>query len=422
MIIRLAISNFLSIQRRIEISFEAKPLKERDNLNVFSLSDHSLNLVKGIAFYGLNSAGKSNIIRSIAFMKNFVLNSFNELRANEKIRIQPFKLSENNHVKPSLFEVEMIAGGSRYVYGFELSSDRIHREWLDHCLKTTKRNYFTRNEDHLKIKDGFREGWNRKDFLRPNALFLSTMAQLGEAPVSTSIFGWFQNLIIISDLNYMTFLNQTANRFEDSKYKSYLKKFFVHANLGFEDIEIKKIQNEESNYQYLPDELRTLILKRIPFQLQISTIHNKYNDKGKLTGTERLDFKSHESQGTQKFFSFLGPTIDSLINSKILIIDELDSRLHPGLSQIIVEVFFSNLDNPNNAQLIFSTHNLSILKNKLLRRDQIYYVFKNALQSTEIRTFLDFGVRSDSSYEAEFLKADFEGVVKLKGGQLKLFE
>ncbi len=132
--------------------------------------------------------------------------------------------------------------------------------------------------------------------------------------------------------------------------------------------------------------------------------------------------KKDESLGTQKFFSFLGPVIDALVEGKVILIDELDARLHPNLALLIVSLFNNSSDNRYGAQLIFSSHNSLILKKKILRRDQILMVYKTIHQNTIIESYQDLNIRSDAAYDVEYLNLEERLALGLRDQQLDLFD
>jgi AAA15 family ATPase/GTPase len=134
-----------------------------------------------------------------------------------------------------------------------------------------------------------------------------------------------------------------------------------------------------------------------------------------------FDLDDQESEGTQKVFTMAGPLLDTLKNGKILVIDEFDARFHPLISRAIVELFNSNKTNPNNAQLIFITHDTNLLSNKLFRRDQIWFTEKNRYGVTDLYSLAEYKIRNDASFESDYIKGRY-GAIPYIGNLSQLIE
>jgi AAA15 family ATPase/GTPase len=142
----------------------------------------------------------------------------------------------------------------------------------------------------------------------------------------------------------------------------------------------------------------------------VQTMHRKFDEKGNSVSTELFDLDEQESEGTQKVFALAGPLVDTLKDGKVLIIDEFDARIHPLISRAIVELFNSNETNPNNAQLIFMTHDTNLLSNKLFRRDQIWFTEKNRYGATDLYSLAEYKVRNDASFESDYIKGRYGAI------------
>ncbi|MDF5725465.1 MAG: AAA family ATPase, partial [Rhizonema sp. PD37] len=163
--------------------------------------------------------------------------------------------------------------------------------------------------------------------------------------------------------------------------------------------------------KYLPDEIKNLILKNGQIKATaVHTLHRKFDGKENLVSTEMFDLDEQESEGTQKVFAIAGPLVDTLKNGKVLIIDEFDARIHPLISRAIVELFNSLETNPNNAQLIFMTHDTNLLSNQLWRRDQIWFTEKNRYGATDLYSLAEYKVRNDASFESDYIKGKYGAI------------
>lgn len=125
-----------------------------------------------------------------------------------------------------------------------------------------------------------------------------------------------------------------------------------------------------------------------------------------------MSFDEDESSGTRKFFALSGLIIDILEKGTVLVVDELDAKLHPNIVSKIVEMFNSSYFNPKNAQLIFNTQNTNILKENTFRRDQIWFIDKNRYGESRLYSLADFKLTKVSKYdrfEENYLRGKYGG-------------
>ncbi|GGA08602.1 hypothetical protein CYANOKiyG1_21360 [Okeania sp. KiyG1] len=242
-------------------------------------------------------------------------------------------------------------------------------EWLFYLPKVRETRLFERDENGIKMTKVFKEGELIADKTRNNALFLSVNGQFN-GKISTSILRWFMNLNVISGLHSDFYQQVTVEYFKDSKYKNEIIQLIKEWDLGIDDIKIetKKVLQEQLP-NFISEEFRKVMLDYGALTYDIQSFHKKYNSEGKMESLEVFDFEKNESEGTKKLFAFAVPILDTLKNGEILIIDELDARLHPIITRTIIDLFNSNKTNPKNAQLIFTTHDTNLLSNKIFRRD-----------------------------------------------------
>jgi hypothetical protein len=144
---------------------------------------------------------------------------------------------------------------------------------------------------------------------------------------------------------------------------------------------------------------------------KIVTWHNKYDTNNKIVDKVPFDFNTQESEGTKKIINLLGPIYDALSNGYILVVDELDSRLHPLLTIMIVRFFHEH--NFNNAQLIFASHDTNLLKKEFFRRDQIWFTEKNECGETDLYSLIEYKdthVRKDASFDKNYLNGRYGAI------------
>lgn len=421
MFIQFKVSNYLSFRDEITFSLEASAIKDYADSNVFEDQSSRIRLLKGAVLYGANSAGKSNIIKALSLLKNIVLDSAKDLQAFEDV--EPFKLSTSGSKRPSFFEIEFIAAhNTRYKLGFEIDKKKVHREYLYEVKKTTEQLLYLRTLNQFEINHDFaKEAHGLEDKTRPNALFISVLAQFN-SPVANSVVTEIRQMLFLWDIDFRRHFNRTIKMISDEKQKIAIQKILKAGKLGFQDVSIKKRVSEDT-WGLLPDDFKRALKYTMSEDFQVSTIHPRYDDLGNIVSTVELDLVKEESLGTQKYFALAGYVYDALKNGKLLVIDELDSKLHTLLASLIIRIFNSNIDNPHNAQLVFTTQNTNFLAEEILRRDQIYFLVKNNLGSTQLRTLHSLGVRNDASFEKDYIKGEYEAVpYRGKAPQLNLFE
>ena len=419
MLVRFSVENYKSIYNRLDLSFIAESLKQHEDSNLIATEYPKTNLLKSLALYGANASGKTNLIKALDFMRECVLNSALQYQPNRVIDVEPYKLLLKSQKEPSHFEIDFIAFENRYRYGFTVSRKKIHSEYLFSVLKTTEKLLFNRIDNEIEFGQSFSEGYGKESFVKPASLFLSTLAQLN-GTFSSQIIEWFNNLTIITDYNYPSFTGYTAQLIKEQQHSEFILKVFKAVGLDFEDVEVKTVNIDDNLMQFLSLDLRDLVKKNLPQQLQVFTRHKVLDLNGQEVGFVDFDLKQ-ESAGTQKFFAIAGPIINSLLNGYPIVIDEMDARLHFKLVFFLVQLFNSKRYNPFGGQLIFSNHMLDLMDRELLRRDQILMVSKTKT-GTEITSIQKEGARSDTSFKRDYLSGEFGALPDIELNQLDLFD
>jgi len=430
MLIEFSVGNFRSFKERTTLSMVAANTNARDqsiNKNNTIPIDDKLTLLTSAAIYGANASGKSNIVNALAFMRQFVLSSAKETQVGESIGVEPFRLSTETENEPSFFEVVFLVDGIQYRYGFEVNYTQIVSEWLFSVPRTKEAALFIRETSKIKpsIKY-FKEGKGLEEKTRSNALFLSVVAQFN-GEISTLILKWFRRLGIVSGLDDTFYRAYTIKQVIEGKYKSEIIYLVKSLDLDINDIEGLKLDKDQLQLpSNIPDEIRSLLQKSIQNQelLTVRTKHPKLNAEGQQVGSVIFDMDENESHGTQKAFYLAGPIIDVLSQGKVLIIDEMEARLHPLVTQELIRLFNSTETNPKRAQLIFTTHDTNLLSNKLFRRDQIWFIEKDNFCASHLYSLAeikldDAKVRNDASFEDDYLKGRY-GAIPFIGGIKKI--
>ena len=411
MLIEFTIGNFRSFNKKKTLSMLASSIHELEDTNVFKTHKHKL--LKSAAVYGANSSGKSNLIRALNWMKNFVLKSSKDTQISERINIEPFRLSTECERQPSFFEVLFIINDTLYKYGFEVDYEKVHSEWLfktPNTIKARETMLFTRETDRINVGSQFIESNGLQDKTRPNSLFLSVVAQFN-GTISGQVVQWFLNLKPVSGLDDTGIIQYTiAKLMEESKAEK-IRSFLTPFDLGFENIFAKEIPIEKIKFpQKISDMQKESLFRDYKGLAFIITSHSKYSNETKAVAKENFSLAENESAGTQKIVALSAPLVDILENGYILAIDELDARLHPLLTRQIIKMFNSVEYNRKNAQLIFATHDTNLLSNKYFRRDQIWFTEKNQFEATDLYSLAEIKVRNDASFEKDYILGKYGAI------------
>jgi hypothetical protein len=416
MLIEFTVGNTLSFKEPVTLSMVAANTKARDpkiNENNTIIVDDQLTLLTSTAIYGANASGKSNFIRAMAFMKRFVINSSKESGIDEPIPIRPFRLSTTTESQPSFFQVIFLLDNIKYRYGFEVNRNEVISEWLFAASSQKESRVFVRDETGIHISRSFKEGKGLEAKTRPNALFLSVVAQWN-GQQTRKLIGWFMSVKMISGLDDVSYRGFTLHSFDDGSYRQEISKLVTSLDLGIENISSEKMEDDKVK-ALVPDNLPSG-LKRVMqreaenIKISILTTHKKYDESGNPVGSEVFKLRTHESDGTEKLFYLAGPFIDVLKNGSILFFDEMEARLHPLITRALIGLFNSKETNPKFAQLIFTTHDTNLLSNKIFRRDQIWFVEKDHYGCSHLYSLAELKVRNDASFENDYFEGRYGAV------------
>lgn len=406
MLLQFSIKNFKTFKDKATLSLIASNYDKdtREAENVFENKTFNYRLLKSAVIYGANASGKSKLIEAFSFMKDFVINSSRESQQGESIEVEPFYLNDETENEPSEFEVIFLSNNELFRYGFEVTRRQIISEWLYHKPKTKEIELFYRDGNSFDIHErNFSKGKTivKEELVRDNALLISVAAQFNERTAIT-VIDWFKNLKVLSGLNEQGYQGFTMSKTESPAHKIKILELLKAADLGIQDIRIQTLEIDNLP-ERLPKEIkerikREIIEKKAEF-VDIITTHNKYNSNKKVIENVAFSFEDDESSGTIKFFALTGPILDVIENGYTLVVDELDSKLHPNLVCKIVSLFNSKDFNPKNAQLIFNTHDTNLLNSGLFRRDQIWFTDKNKYGEARLYSLADFKSDEVKKYE-----------------------
>lgn len=412
MLVQFSVSNYKTFREKAVFSLVASNYdkKEHEDSNVFIEKD--TRLLRSAVIYGANASGKTKFLEALAFMKHFIYESSKDSQRGQKIDVEPFLFNEETENSPSEFEIIFNHKNTQYRYGFEVTKQKVISEWFYQRRKIKEVEIFYREEKNIEFhKTLFSQGkflWE-KGMVRDNALLISVATQFNDEEAS-NITIYLNNYIkTISGISEEDIREFTLNKMMFDEKQSQIVKMLKAVDIGIEDLKIEAF-DKHNLPDDMPNELKEFVKEKNIGVLDIKTYHKKYDKERKYIRNEALSFND-ESAGTKKYLALTGPILDVLENGHTLVVDEMDSKLHPNLVEGIVKLFNSKDINRNNAQLIFNTHNTNLLTADLFRRDQIWFTEKNQYGEASLYSLADFkGVRKTDAFENNYLKGKYGAV------------
>lgn len=395
MLVNFTFKNYRSFKNEMTLSMEAASIQELSNAVVKSCEEELLPVA---VMYGANSSGKSNVLKALKAMRDVLLNSV-KLNPKDKLDAEPFSLDMTSGEEPTSFEIQFTLNGSKFRYGFDYTAEAIIAEWL-YEKRPGEREFelFLRSGNEFKIsKTRFAEGMGKQAATPDNRLFVSLVAQLN-GKVSQSILDWFTNMEYMSGMDGKGYAGKTLEMlFNKQTGSSEITRFFREANLGFMELDVEPESSDEK-------------------KMKSETVHHLYDPDGNIVGVRNFPTDKMESEGTKKIIEIAGPIFDAILNGKILIVDELDAKLHPFLTRKIIGLFMDKRINNKGAQLIFATHDTNLLNIRYLRRDQIWFTEKDKSDSTDLYSLVEFRddagnkVRNDRNIEKDYINGRYGAI------------
>lgn len=412
MLIEFSVRNYRSFWETQTLSMAAGASGELQEENSFPPpAEGSPRLLRSAVVYGPNGSGKSNLIHALNFMKELVVSSSKESQEGDKIERNPFLLHSQGQSQSTELETFIIQDGIRYQYGFESTENRVVHEWLLAYPGNRAQRWFERSYNPETNKEewyfgsklaGPKKTW--QDSTRPNALFLSTAVQLNSEQLKP-VFNWFKKLVVIRHGELID-PDFTVASCEDKEKCNSILNFLKGADIPVERIEIKERKIDSLKFfSGLPEELKNYFMKNGPEDKSFKEVffEHQLSDTGAPVSFPLRE----ESDGTKKLFAYAAPWLDVLKSGRILIVDELDNSFHPHLVRYLLKLIHSSRDNEKNGQLIFTTHDTSILDSKILRRDQVWFTEKDKQQATDLYPLTDFHPRKKEALEKGYLQGRY---------------
>ena len=412
MLVEFRVKNFRSLRDEQHLSLVSSKDKSLESTNTVSTGHNAASsLLRSVVIYGANAGGKSNLVKALQAMRGMVLESA-LIQPGRNLATQGFQFCERLAVQPTEFEVTFILEGVRYQYGFSMTSQRITSEHLLVYKAFKPQRWFERYIDEGTGADVYEFGPGLKGSkslwegaTRLNSLFLS-MAVLLNSDALRPVFDWFANQLVI--FNELAPINQQSliDKLAEDGGREEICELLGAADISIADIELtsRKVPGHHYHLNLGVDktELRSENTEYDEHQVKIRHVTAQ--------GEAVFDLMD-ESSGTRNLLFLAAPVLNILKQGLTLIVDELDTSLHPLLVRELVRLFHHSDVNKNGAQLIFTTHDTSLLDAPdLFRRDQIWFVEKDKEQASSLIPLSEFSPRKNEALERGYLIGRYGGI------------
>ena len=407
MILNLEFKNYRSFKGICSFTTEPTSSKAKvENLcEVETNAEGNKKILRVSLIFGANASGKTNIIKFLYGFRRWLLNIDN--RVGEDIALyQPFKFDSATADAPTEFTMEFIAQKVRYKYEVHFVRYRITSESLLSYPNGKQTQLYERillSDD--KESDTIKFGSSLSSFkpfnVFKNQLLMSKFLKDTPCEPITNAAKYLVDMVISNGFHEDTILGEDKEMlrwlYSHPDYKKMLAEFLAFADTGLDDFQLDKRSDG----------------------VEVTSLHGLYKD-GEGIGKTDLPLKE-ESFGTRALFIIGCHILQALQNGSPFFIDEMDSGLHSYITRLIVDIFRNERINKNNAQLIFTTHDVNLLDQNSIRKDQIWFTEKDKYGVSEMFTLSDFeDVREDTLFAKWYMNNKFGGVPSLQSLE-KLF-
>lgn len=390
MLCQFTVKNYKSIRDEVTFDMQVAAISEHEDKVIRDIDGEEFLPVS--ALYGPNGGGKSNVLKALQTLVGKVLrplyastNNADILMFRKNVNIEPFKFTEENKNAPTEFEIFFRTKLAEYRYQLYVKKEKVVYESLDRVKLSTKRRsgLFERDNNNIELKGDFTK-LTASDELSETLPFLSYLGiTYSKNEVVHDVLEWFDQGIDF--LNYGNPIQELVVAVANTKnIKQLMLQMIQEMDLNIVDFRVEEEEN----------------------RLDVYTKHfvDGYE--------EELDLEE-ESSGTKKLFGLLPFIATSLIEGNVLVIDELDAKIHPILLKHIINMFTDLNVNKNNAQLIFTSHDLSTMNSEVFRRDEIWFVAKGNAENSELYSLVEFknekgeSVRKDAKFGKQYLEGKY---------------
>jgi hypothetical protein len=414
MLIAFRAQNVRSFRGDVELSMLATRLSERGVPREIPWREGGspLSVLPAAGIFGANASGKSNLLRAMEDMRRLVLLSFRQGKPRSRLPTKPFLLGEDEGSAPSTYQVDLVLNGVRHEYGFRIDSEHVLEEWARSYPRGREVLLLQRDEDAVQLGAQHRaKGRATEEILRSNALFLSTAAATNH-PVFTPLHEWFQRNLLYADVRTRGARQLlTAEILEQEDRRQQILGLLREADLGVTDVSRRELDPEfKAKLVKVLDIFRGEDPEGDADELEFNDFEVRLKHR---SGAREVDLPfDQESWGTMVWFGMIGLVVDALRDGSVLLADELEASLHPALVAVLVDLFQSPRSNPRRAQLIFNSHEVTLMGDSgehPLGRDQIWLTEKDDDGSTRLYPLVDFAPRREEAIARRYLAGRYGG-------------
>lgn len=390
MLCQFTVKNFKSIRDEVTFDMQAAAISEHEDRVIVDKDGEKYLPVSAV--YGPNGGGKSNVLAALHILAAKILrplfateDSGDRVMLQKKIIVEPFAFSESKN-EPTEFELFFRTGGSEYRYILHVKKDIVLYESLDRVkLETGRRSaLFTRDEKGIVLKGAFAKLKVSADLSKTLTLLSYLGITYKGNAVVKDVLNWFE--YGIEFLNYGNPIQELRMAVSTStEVKQLMLDMIQEMDLDIVDFRVEEKEND---------------------RIEIFTKHC-------IDDVETEINLSDESSGTKKLFGLLPFIAESLLAGTVLVIDELDAKIHPVLLRHIIMMFNDMNINRHKAQLIFTSHDLSTMNSEVFRRDEIWFVAKGSAQNSKLYSLVEFknekgeSVRKDAKFDKQYLEGKY---------------
>lgn len=416
MLVEFRFKNYRSFKDEAVLSMEAVGLSSLKNCLI---EYGNMKLLPGVAIYGKNGGGKSNVIRAFWLGVQFIRNAQRIQHEKAAVPVVPFALNDYSVNEPTEFEFDYIVDGVKYWYSFAATRERIVEESLYHAPKGQKAQVFVRKGQKFSFTEDKAKRKLISETVAENQLFFSVACTMNDIACINAM-KWFREDVFFSR-DYTDIPRQLLEYYDDSNMLNAISDYAKVADFGIEEMQFE-VENKEIGKDLefpddLPDGMKAALTSFIQIlsetsnnsesKLKMSQVKAKAKHKGINANGESEAYYlelEDESDGTRKLMS-IAPAIESVLNKGgVLLVDELERELHPMLVNFIVAKFQSKRSNPNSAQIIFTTHNTELMNLEFMRKDQIYFADKKRSDgASELYSVTDFTTKTADNIRKGYL-------------------
>ena len=414
MLIEFKFENYRSFRDETILSLEATGLSSLKNV----LTKYkSKKLLPGIAIYGKNGGGKSNVIRAFWLAVQFIKNAQRTQHENSDIPINPFMLNDYSKNEPTSFEFVYTLDDVLYIYGFSATRKKIVSEYLYHSPNGQKALVFSRKYQNFTFTNKVEKAKRKliSETVAKNQLFFSIACTMNDSDCIRAM-RWFREFVYFSR-DYTDISTQLFENIDDKNIINAITTYAKNADIGIFDMNFEYKSKEVSFPDEVSEEIKSALMTLLSnlsagdteseIKLKMGEVIATSFHQGVAKNGEKeiytLDV-SDESDGTRRLMA-LAPAIETVLQKGgVLMVDEIEKELHPILVKYIVSKFQSKNTNPNGAQIIFTTHNTELMNLDILRKDQIYFVDKdNSEGVSELYSISEFSTKTSDNIRKSYI-------------------